>query len=114
MKMKKLIPKNLKLSSKIKSVDFEKIRDIWLVKDYNEDALWIILMLMFLGGDEMIFKLKLKNQEEKEYTQILTVFTANNDDTGEKLLTVVTSGKSECYSMSDVEDFEVIGCGKCN
>ena len=65
----------------------------------------------------MVFKLKLKNQEEKEYTQILTVFTANNDNTGEKLLTVVTSGKSECYAecyaMSDVEDFEVIGCGKC-
>ena len=62
----------------------------------------------------MVFKLKLKNQEVREYTQILTVFTANNDDTGEKLLTVVTSGKSECYAMSDVEDFEVIGCGKCN
>lgn len=61
----------------------------------------------------MIFKLKLKNKEENEYTQILTVFTANNDNTGEKLLTVVTSGKSECYSMSDVEDFEVIGCGHC-
>lgn len=59
----------------------------------------------------MLFKLKLKNQQTKEYTQILTVFTANNDNTGEKLLTVVTSGKSECYSMSDVEDFEVIGCG---
>ena len=113
MKMKKLIPKNLKLSSKIEYVDFEKIRDIWLVKDYNEDALWIILMLMFLGSDELIFKLKLKNQEEKEYTQILTIFTANNEETGEKLLTIVTSGKSECYSMSEVEDFEVIGCGKC-
>ena len=62
----------------------------------------------------MMFKLKIKNQEEKEYTQILTVFTANNDNTGEKLLTVVTSGKSECYVMSDVEDFEVIGCGKCD
>lgn len=62
----------------------------------------------------MVFKLKIKNQEVKEYTQILTIFTANNDDTGEKLLTVVTSGKSECYSMSDVEDFEVIGCGKCD
>ena len=61
----------------------------------------------------MIFKLKLKNKEEKEYTQILTVFTANNEETGEKLLTVVTSDKSECYSMSEVEDFEVIGCGKC-
>ena len=61
----------------------------------------------------MIFKLKLKNKEEKEYTQILTVFTANNDDTGEKLLTVVTSGKSEYYSMSEVEDFEIIGCGHC-
>jgi hypothetical protein len=48
----------------------------------------------------MAFKLKIKNQEVKEYTQILTVFTANNDDTGEKLLTVVTSCKSECYSMS--------------
>ena len=45
----------------------------------------------------MIFKLKLKNQEEKEYTQILTVFTANNDNTDEKLLTIVTSGNSECY-----------------
>lgn len=61
----------------------------------------------------MVFKLKLKNKEEKEYTQILTVFTANNDNTGEKLLTVVTNGKSECYAMSDVEDFEVIGCGRC-
>lgn len=59
----------------------------------------------------MLFKLKLKNQQTKEYTQILTVFTANNDNTGEKLLTVVTSGKSECYAMSEVEDFEVIGCG---
>ena len=67
-----------------------------------------------LRGIKMIFKLKIKNQEVKEYTQILTVFTANNDDTGEKLLTVVTSGKSECYAMSEVEDFEVIGCGKCN
>lgn len=65
-------------------------------------------------GKIMVFKLKLKNQEAREYTQILTVFTANNDNTGEKLLTVVTSGKSECYSMSEVEDFEVIGCGKCN
>lgn len=62
----------------------------------------------------MVFKLKLKNQEVKEYTQILTVFTANNEDTGEKLLTIVTSGKSECYAMSDVQDFEIIGCGKCN
>ena len=62
----------------------------------------------------MVFKLKIKNQEVKEYTQILTVFTANNDNTGEKLLTVVTNGKSECYAMSEVEDFEVIGCGKCN
>lgn len=59
----------------------------------------------------MIFKLKLKNQEEKEYTQILTVFTANNEETGEKLLTIVTSGKSECYAMSEIEDFEIIGCG---
>ena len=70
--------------------------------------------LCLVGGNKMIFKLKLKNKEEKEYMQILTVFTANNDDTGEKLLTVVTSGKSECYAMSDVEDFEVIGCGKCD
>ena len=61
----------------------------------------------------MIFKLKLKNKEEKEYTQILTIFTADNEDTGEKLLTIVTSGKSECYSMSEVEDFEIIGCGHC-
>ena len=61
----------------------------------------------------MVFKLKIKNQEMKEYTQILTVFTANNDDTGEKLLTVVTNGKSECYAMSEVEDFEIIGCGHC-
>ena len=45
----------------------------------------------------MVFKIKLKNQEVKEYTQILEIFTANNDNTGEKLLTVVTSGKSECY-----------------
>ena len=45
----------------------------------------------------MIFKLKLKNQEEKEYTQILTA--------------IVTSGKSECYAMSEIEDFEIIGCG---
>lgn len=62
----------------------------------------------------MIFKLKLKNQETKEYTQILTVFTADNENTGEKLLTIVTSGKSECHSMSEVEDFEIIGCGHCN
>ena len=62
----------------------------------------------------MVFKLKLKNQETKEYTQILTVFTADNEDTKEKLLTIVTSGKSECYAMSEVQDFEVIGCGKCN
>lgn len=62
----------------------------------------------------MVFKLKIKNQEVKEYTQILTVFTANNEDTGEKFLTIVTSGKSECFAMSEVEDFEVIGCGKCN
>ena len=61
----------------------------------------------------MVFKIKLKNQEVKEYTQILEIFTANNDNTGEKLLTVVTSGKSECYAMSEVGDFEVIGCGKC-
>lgn len=61
----------------------------------------------------MVFKLKIKNQEVKEYTQILTVFTANNNNTGEKLLTVVTSGKSECYAMSEVEDFEVIDCGHC-
>ena len=69
--------------------------------------------LCLVGGNKMIFKLKLKNKEEKEYTQILSVFTANNDNTGEKLLTVVTSGKSECYAMSEVEDFEVIGCGHC-
>lgn len=62
----------------------------------------------------MVFKLKLKNQEAREYTQILTVFTANNDNTGEKLLTIVTSGKAEVFSVKDVEDFEVIGCGKCN
>ena len=62
----------------------------------------------------MVFKIKLKNQEVKEYTQILEIFTANNDNTGEKLLTVVTSGKSECYAMSDVQDFEIIGCGHCN
>lgn len=62
----------------------------------------------------MVFKLKLKNQETKEYAQILTVFTADNENTKEKLLTIVTSGKSECYAMSDVQDFEVIGCGKCN
>lgn len=61
----------------------------------------------------MVFKIKLKGKEIKEYTQILTIFTANNDNTGEKLLTVVTSGKSECYSMSEVEDFEIIGCGHC-
>ena len=61
----------------------------------------------------MVFKLKIKNQEVKEYTQILTVFTANNDNTGEKLLTVVTNGKSECYAMSEVEDFEIIGCRHC-
>ena len=61
----------------------------------------------------MVFKIKLKGKEIKEYTQILTVFTANNDNTGEKLLTVVTSGESECYSMSEVEDFEIIGCGHC-
>ena len=69
--------------------------------------------LCLVGGNKMIFKLKLKNKEEKEYTQILTIFTANNDNTGEKLLTVVTSGKSECYAMSEVEDFEIIGCGHC-
>lgn len=62
----------------------------------------------------MVFKIKLKGKEIKEYTQILTIFTADNEDTGEKLLTIVTSGKSECYAMSEVEDFEVIGCGKCN
>lgn len=61
----------------------------------------------------MVFKLKIKNQEVKEYTQILEVFTADNEDTREKLLTIVTSGKSECYAMSDVQDFEIIGCGKC-
>ena len=41
--------------------------------------------LCLVGGNKMIFKLKLKNKEEKEYTQILSVFTANNDNTGEKL-----------------------------
>lgn len=61
----------------------------------------------------MVFKIKLKNQEEKEYTQILTAFTANNEDTGEKLLTIVTTAKSECYNMAEIEDFEIIGCGKC-
>lgn len=61
----------------------------------------------------MVFKIKLKGKEIKEYTQILTIFTANNDNTGEKLLTVVTNGKSECYAMSEVEDFEIIGCGHC-
>ena len=61
----------------------------------------------------MVFKIKLKGKEIKEYTQILTIFTANNDNTGEKLLTVVTSGKSKCYAMSEVEDFEIIGCGHC-
>lgn len=61
----------------------------------------------------MVFKIKLKGKEIKEYTQILTIFTADNEDTGEKLLTIVTSGKSECYSMSEVEDFEIIGCGHC-
>lgn len=61
----------------------------------------------------MVFKIKLKSKEIKEYTQILTIFTADNEDTGEKLLTIVTSGKSECYSMSEVEDFEIIGCGHC-
>lgn len=61
----------------------------------------------------MVFKIKLKGKEIKEYTQILTIFTADNENTGEKLLTIVTSGKSECYSMSEVEDFEVIGCRHC-
>ena len=61
----------------------------------------------------MVFKIKLKGKEIKEYTQILTIFTADNEDTGEKLLTIVTSGKGECYSMSEVEDFEIIGCGHC-
>lgn len=61
----------------------------------------------------MVFKIKLKGKEIKKYTQILTIFTADNEDTGEKLLTIVTSGKSECYSMSEVEDFEIIGCGHC-
>ena len=64
-------------------------------------------------GDKMVFKIKLKGKEIKKYTQILTIFTADNEDTGEKLLTIVTSGKSECYSMSEVEDFEIIGCGHC-
>lgn len=71
-------------------------------------------ILLNQEGEKMVFKLKLKDKEIKEYTQILTVFTANNEDTGEKLLTVVTSGKSECFAMSEVEDFEVIGCGKCD
>ena len=30
----------------------------------------------------MVFKLKLKDKEIKEYTQILTIFTADNEDTG--------------------------------
>lgn len=61
----------------------------------------------------MLFKLKLKNQQTKEYTQILTVFTADNEDTKEKLLAIVTNNKSECYNMSEVEDIEIIGCERC-
>ena len=61
----------------------------------------------------MVFKIKLKGKEIKEYTQILTIFMTDNEDTGEKILIIVTSGKSECYSMSEVEDFEIIGCGHC-
>lgn len=30
----------------------------------------------------MVFKIKLKGKEIKEYTQILTIFTADNEDTG--------------------------------
>lgn len=61
----------------------------------------------------MVFKIKLKGKEIKEYTQILMIFTADNENTGEKLLTIVTNGKIEWYSMSEVEGFEIIGCGHC-
>ena len=62
----------------------------------------------------MVFKIKLKDKEIKEYTQIVNAFTADNEETGQKLLTIVTNGKAEVYDVSDVQDFEVIGCGKCN
>ncbi|MBQ2174029.1 MAG: hypothetical protein II453_02795 [Alphaproteobacteria bacterium] len=62
----------------------------------------------------MVFKIKLKDKEIKEYTQIVNAFTADNEETGQKLLTIVTNGKAEVYDMSEVQDFEVIGCGKCN
>lgn len=62
----------------------------------------------------MVFKLKLKDKEIKEYTQIVNAFTADNEETGQKLLTIVTNDKAEVYDMSEVQDFEVIGCGKCN
>ena len=61
----------------------------------------------------MVFKIKLKDKEIKEYTQIVNAFTADNEETGQKLLTIVTNGKAEVYDMSEVQDFEVIGCGKC-
>lgn len=70
--------------------------------------------LCLVGGNKMVFKIKLKDKEIKEYTQIVNAFTADNEETGQKLLTIVTNGKAEVYDVSDVQDFEVIGCGKCN
>ena len=59
----------------------------------------------------MIFKVSLKNGTKYEFQNILSAYTADNDETGEKFLTVITKINAQCYPMQDVKDIEVIGCG---
>lgn len=88
--MKKLIPKNLKLSSKIESVDFEKIRDIWLVVvTYWEDMNKFLKIATYLKKvwRDVVFV----NGTDEEYIQQICEYNeeAEHDDAPDSLSSIV-------------------------
>lgn len=60
----------------------------------------------------MVLKITTKDNKVTEFTNIEFAFTADNFRK-EKNLIILTETVSECYSMSEIEDFEIIGCGHC-
>ena len=88
--MKKLIPKNLKLSSKIESVDFEKIRDIWLVVvTYWEDMNKFLKIATYLKKvwRDVVFV----NGTDEEYIQQILDYNeeAEHDDSCDSLASLI-------------------------
>jgi hypothetical protein len=60
----------------------------------------------------MVLKLRLKGEQIKEYNDILTAYSTENEETKEKIFVIVSKSGSVQISMNEVKGFTVVECGR--